>query len=57
MTAFGRRVTPRRYAHCFECDEKTVQWLTHINPSSPGSYRGVRLFESYTCSQCGEERI
>ena len=54
---FGRRVLPRRLAHCFECNETTVQWLTGMQTASPGSFRGTRVFHYYTCSQCGEEGL
>lgn len=52
-----RRVTPRRLAHCFECDAETIQWLTGIRTGSPGSYRGTRVFQYYTCAECGEEAV
>ncbi len=49
----GRPVCPRRIAYCYECHEDTIQWLTHIYPYSPGSYRGIRIDEIYRCTDCG----
>jgi hypothetical protein len=54
---YGRRVVARRYAHCIDCGEETVQWLSHVGRTSPGSYRGTRLQPAYVCSVCGRVNL
>lgn len=54
---WGKRIAARKYQVCFTCEDHTVQWLSHVRPSSPGSYRGTRLQPAYTCSTCGEIQL